>query len=98
MAATGVLGARLYTSGTPLTNVEGAADAIGDFQGLTIATEIGLIESMGELGRVFDPVPFQAVADGRTYKLRGGHNDGQFQLTMHDNILTSATETHNFLQ
>lgn len=82
MAATGVLGARLYTSATPLTNVEGAADAIGDFQGLTIATEIGLIESMGEHGRVFDPVPFQAVADGRTYKLRGGHNDGQFQLTI----------------
>lgn len=82
MAATGVLGARLYTSATALTDVEDAADAIGDFQGLTIATEIGLIESMGEFGRMFDPVTFQAVADGRTYKLKGGNNDGQFQLTI----------------
>jgi hypothetical protein len=82
MAVTGTLGARLYTSATPLTNVEAAADAITDFQGLTVATEIGLIESVGELGRVFDVVPFQAVADGRTYKLKGGFNDGQLTLTV----------------
>lgn len=82
MAVTGVLGSRLYTSATALTNIEAAADAIGDFQALTITTEIGLIESMGEYGRVYDPVPFQPVADGRTYKLRGGSNDGQFQLTI----------------
>ena len=78
MAATGVLGARLYTSATPLANVEGAADAIGDFQGLTVTTEVGLIESLGEFGRVFETVPFQDIASGRTYKLRGGSNDGQF--------------------
>ena len=82
MAATGVLGARLYTSATPLTDVEAAADAIGDFQGLTIATEIGLIESVGEFGRSFDLATFQAVADGRTYKLKAGFNDGQLQLTV----------------
>lgn len=82
MAATGTLGARIYTSATPLTNVEAAADAITDFQALTIATEIGLIESVGELGRVFEAVPFQAVADGRTYKLKGGFNDGQLTLTV----------------
>jgi hypothetical protein len=82
MAATGVLGSRLYTSATPLTDVEAAADAIADFQGLTIATEVGLIESVGELGRVFDTVTFQAVADGRAYKLKGGFNDGQLQLTV----------------
>lgn len=81
MAVTGVLGARLYTSATALTNIEGAADAIGDFQGLTIATEIGLIDNFGELGRTFDTVPFQDVATGRTHKLRGGHNDGQMQIT-----------------
>jgi hypothetical protein len=82
MAATGVLGARLYTSATALTNVEGAADAIGDFQGLTIATEIGLIESLGDFGTVFEAVPFMDVATGRTYKLRGGSNHGQFQMTI----------------
>lgn len=82
MAAAGTLGARLYTSATALVNIEAAADAIGDFTGLTIATEIGLIENLGELGRVFDPVTFQAIADGRTYKLKGGYNDGNIQMTV----------------
>lgn len=82
MAVTGTLGARLYTSATPLTNLTTAADAIADFTALTITTEVGLIESFGELGRLFDLVPFQAVADGRTYKLKGGYNEGNIQLTV----------------
>lgn len=82
MAVTGVLGSRLYTSATALADIAGSADAIGDFQGLTIATEIGLIQSMSEYGRVYDTVPFQPVVDGRTYKIRGGNNDGQFQITI----------------
>ncbi len=89
MAATGVLAARLYTSATPLTDVGAAADAIGDFQGLTIATELGLIESFGELGRVFETVTFQAV-DGRTHKLKGGYNDGQFQLVVAQDLSDSG--------
>ena len=71
MAVTGALGARMYTSATPLTNLTTASDAISDFQGLTIATEIGLIENFGEFGKQFDLVTFQAVADGSTYKLKG---------------------------
>jgi hypothetical protein len=82
MAAAGTLGARLYASATYLVNIEGAADAISDFQGLTIATEVGLIESFGEFGRVFAPVNFQAVADGRMYKLKGGFDDGNIALTL----------------
>jgi hypothetical protein len=82
MAATGTLGARLYISATPLTNTAAAADAIGDFQGLTIDTEVGLIENFGELGRQFELAQFQAVADGRTHKLKAGFNDGQIQLTL----------------
>lgn len=82
MAATGTLGAKLYTSATPLTNLTTAADAIGDFQGLTIATEIGLIEQMGEFGRIFERVTFQAVADGRTIKLKGAFDDGAMQLVV----------------
>lgn len=82
MAVTGALGARMYTSATPLTNIATAADSITDFQALTVATEIGLIENFGEFGRQFDVVPFQAVADGRTYKLKGGYNDGQMALTI----------------
>lgn len=82
MAVTGTLGARLYTSATPLSNIDGAADAIGDFQGLTIATECGLIENFGELGRQFETVTFVSVGEGRTRKLKGPYNDGQMQLTL----------------
>lgn len=82
MAVTGTLGARLFTSATPLTNIDGAADAIGDFQGLTIATECGLIENFGELGRQFETVTFVSVGEGRTRKLKGPYNDGQMQFTL----------------
>jgi len=82
MAAAGTLGARLYASATALVDIEGSANAIGDFTGLTIATEVGLIESFGEFGRMFAPVNFQAVADGRMYKLKGGFDDGNISLTL----------------
>jgi hypothetical protein len=82
MAAAGTLGARIYVSATPLTDIEGSADAIGDFSGLTYDSEVGLIESFGEFGRQFDLATFQAVKDGRTYKLKAGFNDGQLQLTV----------------
>jgi hypothetical protein len=82
MAATGVLGARLYVSPTPLADIEASADALADFTALTIAVEVGLIENIGEFGKQFDLVTFQAVADGRTYKLKGGYNEGNLQLTV----------------
>jgi hypothetical protein len=82
MAATGVLGARLYVGPVALTDIETAADALADFTSLSIGVEIGLIENIGEFGKVFDLVTFQAVADGRTYKLKGGYNEGALQLTV----------------
>lgn len=81
-AGTGTLGAKLYTSATALVNIDAAADAIGDFQGLTIATEVGLITNMGELGRVFSPVTYQTVAEGRMRKLKAGYDDGNIQLVL----------------
>lgn len=82
MAATGVLGARLYVGDTALANIETAADAIADFTALTVATEIGLIENMGNFGKVFDKVTFMAIADGRTYKLKGGYDQGSMAITV----------------
>jgi hypothetical protein len=82
MAATGVLGARLYVGAVALVDIESAADAIADFTALTVAAEVGLIENIGEFGKVFDLVTFQAVADGRTYKLKGGYNPGNLQMTV----------------
>lgn len=82
MANTGVLGMRIYTSATPLADTDGAADAIGDFQGLTIATEIGLVESFDSMGRVFTNVPFTAIGDGRTRKAKGSYDDGTVQMVV----------------
>lgn len=42
-------------------------------------TEVALVTSFGDFGRVFTPVNFQSVAEGRTYKLKGGYDDGAFQ-------------------
>ena len=82
MAATGVLGSRLYVGPVALSDIETSADALADFTALTIAVEIGLIDNIGEFGKVHDMVSFQAVATGRTYKLKGGYNQGALQLTM----------------
>ncbi len=89
-AGTGTLGARLYTSATPLADIDAAADAIGDFQGLTITTEIGLITNMGELGRVFSPVTYQTVAEGRMRKLKAGYDDGNISLIMAQDLSDSG--------
>jgi hypothetical protein len=82
MAATGVLGARLFVGAVALVDIEAAADAIADFTALSSGIEVGLIENLGEFGKVFDLVTFQAIADGRTYKLKGGYNEGSLQMTV----------------
>jgi hypothetical protein len=86
MAAFGTLGTRLYIGDTPLANIEAAADAIADFTSLTTAAEIGLIENMGEFGKVFDLVTFQAIATGRMYKFKGGYNQGALDLVMASDV------------
>lgn len=86
MAAFGTLGARLYVGDTALVNIEAAADAIADFTSLTTAVEVGLIESLGQFGKVFDLVTFQAIATGRTYKFKGGYNQGALDLVMASDI------------
>jgi len=90
MAATGTLGARLYTSATPLTNLTTSCDAIGDFQGLTIATELGLIENLGDFGKQFEMVNFVAVSDGRTYKFKGAYNEGAMDLMVAQDLSDSG--------
>lgn len=74
----GALGSRLYMTSTAIAST---IDTEVEFTAQTW-TEIGLIESIGDYGRVFDLVNFQAIADGRTYKLKGGFNDGALSLVM----------------
>jgi len=48
--------------------------------------EIGLIENVGEFGKVFDRVVFQTVRTGRTYKFKGGYDDGALQLVFAEDL------------
>lgn len=82
MAAFGVLGTHLYVGGAPLADIEASADAIADFTALSIGTEVGLIESIGNFGKVFDLVTFQAINTGRTYKFKGGYNQGSLEMVV----------------
>lgn len=78
MAATGTLGAKLYiTDAAILASVDTEAEFMAQNW-----VEVGLIESFGEFGRVFAPVNFQAIEDGRMYKLKGGYDDGDIQMTV----------------
>lgn len=80
--AFGVLGTHLYVGSAPLANIFAAADALADFTGLSVASEVGQIESMGNLGKKFQSVTFQAIADGRTIKLKGGYDPGSLPLVV----------------
>lgn len=82
MAATGVLGTRLFVGTAALADIEASADAIADFTSLSAPVEVGLIESLGTFGKMFDLVTFQAIADGRTYKFKGGFNAGKLDLVV----------------
>lgn len=80
--AYGVLGTRMYVGATPLANIFAAADALADFTGLSVSSEVGQVESMGNLGKKFQVVTFQAIADGRTIKLKGGYDPGSLPLVV----------------
>jgi len=84
--AYGVLGSRLYVGDTALVNIESAVDTIADFTSLSVSAEVGLIESLGNIGKVFDLVTFQAVKDGRTYKFKGGYNGGSMDMVVASDI------------
>lgn len=74
--AFGVLGTRLFVGGAPLADIFASADILSDFTSLSAGVECGQIESMGNLGKKFQVVTFQAIADGRTIKLKGGYDPG----------------------
>lgn len=82
MSAFGTLGTRLYVGDTALVDIEAAADALADFTSLTTAVEVGQIESLGNFGKTYDLVTFQAIATGRTYKFKGGYNQGALDLVV----------------
>lgn len=74
----GTLGTKFFITGAAIAST---VDTEGEFMAQSW-TEIGLITNFGEFGRAFTNVPFQSVGEGRTYKLKGGYDDGQLQLTI----------------
>lgn len=78
MAFTGTLGSKLYISSAAIAST---IDSEFEFTAQTW-TEVGLVESFGEFGRVFENVPFVSVAEGRTRKLKGSYNDGSTQFVL----------------
>jgi hypothetical protein len=82
MATFGVLGTRLWVGQVALTDVVNAADQLSDFTSLSAGVEVSFIESLGNFGKVFQLVTFQAVADGRMFKYKGGFDPGSFQVTV----------------
>lgn len=84
----GVLGTRLYISDAAIAST---IDTEAEFMAQSW-TEVGLVTQFGEYGRVFDLVTFQAVYDGRTYKLKGGYNDGQMAITVGQDLSDDGQE------
>ena len=76
--AWGTLGTRAYISSVSAATT---VDTEVEYFARTF-NEIGFVENFGEFGKMFDMVPFQAVGDGRTYKLKGGYNSGQMTLVV----------------
>ncbi len=74
----GTLGSKLFMT---VAAIAATIDSEVEFCAQTWV-ELGLISSFGDFGRVFETVAFQAVADGRTHKIKGGFNDGTMQLTL----------------
>lgn len=74
--AYGVLGTRVFMTTAAI------ADTIDTEREFTAQTwvEIPLIDSVGELGLVFQNVPFVPLS-GRTYKLKGESDGGRFELS-----------------
>jgi hypothetical protein len=74
----GTLGTKLFISQVAAATTD---DTEIEYQARNYS-EVGYVENFGEFGKQFDLVTFQAVGDGRTYKLKGGYNSGQIQLVV----------------
>lgn len=82
----GVLGTRLFITNSAIAST---IDSEAEFMSQTW-TEISLASQLGEFGRLYDLATFQQVYDGRTYKLKGGYNEGQFPIQMAQDLSDSG--------
>lgn len=65
-------GTRVYIGNA----VTSAVDTIAEFEAISVWTEVGLVESVGEYGDQANPVTFEALGDGRVRKSKGARDAG----------------------
>lgn len=78
-------GTRFYIGGNSVTSEE--MDTLAEFEAVTVWTEVGLIEDLGELGDEANAVTGAALGDGRIRKAKGARDAGTLQIVcFHDPI------------
>ncbi len=78
-------GARFYIGGNSVTSTE--MDTLAEFEAVTVWTEVGLIEDLGELGDEASAVTGAAIGDGRIRKAKGARDAGTMTIvTFHDPV------------
>lgn len=92
-------GSRMYIGGNAATS---DLDTLAEFEAITVWTEIGLIESMGEFGDEANEVTFAALGDARIRKSKGARDAGTMEVVVgHDPLDTGqlavelAEQTNN---
>jgi hypothetical protein len=69
-------GTRVFIGAAATSDV----DTIAEFEATSMWVEIGLVESVGEIGDEANPVTFQALGDGRVRKAKGARDAGTMAL------------------
>jgi hypothetical protein len=60
--------------------VDANTDTLAEFQAMSVWTELGLVEDMGQFGDKTSIVTFAAVGDSRIRKAKGAADAGQMQV------------------
>lgn len=84
-------GARFYVGANSVAQTD--ADTLAEFEAITVWTEVGLIEDLGELGDEASAVTGAAIGDGRIRKAKGARDAGTMTIiTFHDPIDTGQEQ------
>lgn len=79
-------GTRFYIGGTAAGS---EMDTLAEFQAMTVWTEVGLIENLGEVGDEASAVTGAALGDGRIRKAKGARDAGTMTvICFHDPLDT----------
>ena len=92
-------GTRFYIGGSSVTS---AVDTLAEFEAISVWTEVGLLEDLGEVGDEASSVTGAAIGDGRIRKAKGARDAGTMNvICFHDPLdvgqdaLIAAEATNN---